>query len=424
MTIDLKELEARVIDLLRDKLSMDAFNDTTKGAKSSETISPVQFSARKSDIYFSAIAKLCVENMALRDKLDTALSPAKAHTDQPLGSMTVEPPTKTESLKPDTFETFHLVHCNQSRRNYYRDVPRMFQGDLISDHLRGQHGLPKNLTKFLEENPEIIFTPTKTYYCACYGGSSYHWTVGYRDGKLLADSPPAESTNVNIVLGNRMEDIIKRLITSHPEIFKGYSAANIPEWFPEPYRFFFNHNKTLMDIAASSDVTESDRSCIQMLCNWFETNHRKDWDEARDLMSRGKINPKHYTKLFGPDELYVRTKSGDDPDVLEVLKSKEHPWSDPHDELMELYGWDFNGRFKKSLYSDQIRVLPKPSVSKQTEVDITSLRMYPLRFASPGTQEKLIARGHKFWNCRTRSLVCYRESGEAPMVTQVRNTPQ
>lgn len=424
MTIDPKELEARVIDLLRDKLSMDAFDDTPKANKSSETISPGQFSAKNSDIYFSAIAKLCVENMTLRDKLDTALPPAKARTDQPLDSMTVELPTKTESLKPDKFETFHQVHCDENRRNYYRDVPRMFQGDLISDHLRGQHGLPKNLTKYLEENLEILFALIKTYDCGCCGGSDDRGTVGYRDGKLLADSPPAESTSVRVVLGDRMEDIIKGIINSHAERFKGYSAANIPDWSPEPYRFFFNHNKTLLDIAASSDVTESDRSCIQMLCNWFETNHRKDWDEAHELMSRGKINPKHYTKLFGPDELYVRPRYDDDPDVLEVLKSKDFPWVDSSDEFMDGYAWEFNGHFRKIPYTYSLRRFPRPSVSIETEVDITSLPVYPLRFAEPGTKEKLIARGHKFWNCRTRSLVCYRESGEALMLAQVRDIPQ
>lgn len=424
MTIDPKELEARIKDLLHDKLSMNAFNDTTQAGNAPEIISTSRNSTTSSETYFSAIAKLCVENMILRSKLDTALQTVQTNIDQPPDSMIVEPLVETKPARPDTFENFHVVYCARGHNSYYRDVPRMFKGDLISDHLRGQHGLPKNLTNFLRDNPEILFTATKTYFCACNGGPSYHGTVGYRDGKLVADSPLAESKKVHVVLGERMLDIIKSIVKSHAERFKGYSAVDIRAWCPEPYIFFFNHNKTLLDIATSSDLDEPNRSSIQILCDWFETNHRKDWDEACELMSRGKINHKHCAKLFGPDELFVSKASSNDPDVLKVFKSKEYPWTDSHDKSMDMYSWDFNGRFGKSPFTYKLRHFPKSSVSLETEVDITSLSLYPLRFAEPGTKEKLIVRGHKFWNCRTRSLVCYRESGEVPTLGQVRDTAQ
>lgn len=411
-------------DLLHDKLSINAFNDISQADNTSKMSSNDQVSTDRSEFYFSAIAKLCVENMMLRNELDNARQAVEANTDQPPDSTMVKPLTETKRPRPDTFETFHLVHCSRGRNNYYRDIPRLFKGDLISDHLRGQHGLPKNLINFLQDNPEILFCPTKTYYCACNGGKSYHGTIGYRDGKLVEDSPPVEHKNVRVVLGNRIRDIIKSIVKSQPEKFKGYSAVNLLVWYPQPYRFFFYHNKTLMDIATSSDVSESDRSCIKMLCNWFENNYQEEWDEAREMMSRGKINPKHFAKLFRPDELYVDRAYSADPDVLEVSKSKDYPWTDDHDHYMDIYSWDFNGHFGKIFSRHPMRKFPKPSVSNETEVDITSLHFYPLRFAEPGIQEKLIARGHKFWNCRTRSFVCYRESGEAPMLTQVRDTPR
>lgn len=424
MTIEPKELEARIKDLLHDKLSMKAFNDAAQADNASEIISAGQYSTNTSDVYLSAIAKLCVENMVLKNKLDSTLQTMEASTRQPTTSMFVEPTMETKSAKPDTFENFHLVFCDRGRSSYYRDVPRMFKGDLISDHLRGQHGLPKDLSNFLQDNPEILFCPTRTYYCACRGGPSYHGTVGYRDGKLIEDSPPAEHKSIRFVLGNRSWDIIKSIIKSHKESFNGYSAANLPQAFSKPYSFFFNHNKTLLDIAASSDLSESDRSCIQMLCNWFENNYREEWDEAREMMSRGEISPKHFAKLFRPDELYVSRAYSDDPDILEVFKSDDYPWTHQSDHYMDMYSWGFNGHFRKNFYQHSMRRFPKRSVSFETEVVITSLRFYPLRFAEPGIKEKLIARGHKFWNCRTRSLVCYRESGEAPMLTQVRDTPR
>lgn len=140
VTIDAKELEVRVKDLLRDKLSINALKNTSQADNVSKLISQSQNSIEEREIYFSAIAKLYVENVVLRSKLDTTLQTGQASTDQ-LPDLTIaEPVMETKGPKPDTSETFHLVYCAQGRKSYYRDVPRMFQGDLISDHLRGQHG--------------------------------------------------------------------------------------------------------------------------------------------------------------------------------------------------------------------------------------------------------------------------------------------
>lgn len=296
----------------------------------------------------------------------------------------------------------------------------MFKGDLRSDHLRGHRGLPINLSKYLDKNPQIIFGVVEVYHCACAGGRSYHEGVGYKNGKLVADSPPAEKSHTTVAVGPRTQEIIKKIITAHPEQFKGYSATSVPRYY-EPFLLFFNHNKTLLQLASASNLNEADQGCVKMLCDWFEETYRKEWDEANELMSRQKINTKHYSKLFRPGELFLERGTLEDPDVIQAYKSEEYPWPRSYQNRMDNYTWLFNGRFRKDTLSLPLGSFAKPLVnSSEEEVDITSLLYYPLRFAAEGVKESLIARGHKFWNFRTQKLVCYRESGEIPMVEEVR----
>lgn len=332
------------------------------------------------------------------------------------------PPTgqaQSEDSDAVVFKTYHVVSCDRGT-NYYEDVPKMYKGDLRSDHLRGQHGLPMNLSKYLDKNPHIIFGVVDVYFCACDGGRSYHEGVGYKNGKLVADSQPAEKSYRNVSMGPRMQEIIKKIITAHPERLKGYSATSVP-MYTDPFLLFFNHNQTLLELAGASNLSDADQGCMKMLCDWFEENYRQEWDAVNEMMSRNKITVKHYKKLFRPGEIFIEQGSPEDPDVLEACKVDDYPWLDGFKGRLNNYCWTFNGRFRKVHLSLPLDGFRKPLVSSnEEEVDITSLSYYPLRFAAEGVREKLIARGHKFWNFRTRKFVCYRESGESPVVGEVR----
>lgn len=406
------EMEALVKDFMQDKVK--------SGSKLSQTVPHDQC-----EMLSSTIAKLCVENMWLKQELGKRDQETPCLIEQPLATRQLQEEEdkfdQQQASRSVIYKTYHLVHCFPDRRNYYEDVPRMFQGDLMSDHLRGQHSLPKNITKYLKENPHIIFAPVNLYYCACMGGRTYHGSVGYKDGKLIADSALADHEETFITLGPRMLSILKTIVSANQDRFRGYPAKELEVWFLPPYRLFFQHNKTLLKLAACSGLDESEQNCTTMLCEWFERNCREDWAEAEDLMSRKKINRKHYKKLFEPDELCMWTPTGNDFDSGVVVKTLKFPWGNNGGDV-DNYTWTFNGVFRKAGYKNPLNVFPieGPAIK---EVDISSLPMYPMRFAIPGTMEKMIARGHKFWHCRTRKLVSYCESGQPPTFGQVREQP-
>lgn len=44
---------------------------------------------------------------------------------------------------------------------------------------------------------------------------------------------------------------------------------------------------------------------MELLCKWLDDNWSADWKEADELLSRGEIKAKHYSKLFRPDEVLL-----------------------------------------------------------------------------------------------------------------------
>lgn len=363
------------------------------------------------DYLVKSVARLSTENAMLKMQLQTSQNGAiSAKTGNPdklqEEADDLEKPSDPEA---SVFKEYHLVWCGGTKRNYFRDVPRMFKGDMKSDHLRGLQGI-ENISKYLEKRKHLAFAVVYQYDCSCAGGPDYHRRVGYKDGKIIDDSPPAECKNKLIVAGEAVKAALKDIVAAHPDRFVGYKSP--PSIFHEPYLYFYYLNTTFIELADSSGLDDFGCKSIKLLCNWFEENCRKDWDEGNEMMARGKITKKHYPKLFQPNELTINPRR-DRQGLIWVYKIKEYPWDDERDVKMDACWWVYNGSFQKidgtvdrtNFYSkDALEV-----TERDGEVDITSLTHYPIRFAAPSVREKLIARGSKFWSCRKKKLISYTE---------------
>lgn len=372
------------------------------------------FNTQLIDYLIKSVARLSTENAMLKKVIQTAQKGDRRqllsdkHESQPQSQVGDEDATKL----PETpiFEEYHLVWCAGTKRNYFRDVPRMFKGDMKSDHLRGLRGM-ENMSKHLEKHKHMAFAVVHQYNCSCAGGPDYHRRVGYKDGKIIDDSPPAESEKKHIVAGQAIERAMKDIMHAHHGCFKGYKEKP-PKVFYEPFLFFYAHNKTLLELADNSKLDDFDSQSIKLLCSWFEKHCRKDWDEADELFSRGKVTTKHFPKLFRPGELMLNPRRFEQS-LIWVYKVKDYPWRDIQDGEADVYWWLYNGLFQKidGVIDTSLMVTQDgfQMYERDGEVDITTLRVYPLRFAKTGMHEKLIARGNKFWGCRKKKLVSYTE---------------
>lgn len=365
--------------------------------------------ARVIEYLTSTVARLKVENQILREELDEV---NETHSRTPENKTPLPPQTTDvdeESpvvARAPTYETIHRVTCEKDgSKNYYLDVPRLFKGDNIeSDHLRGLID-SDNAAEYLQNNQGTVFVANLLYTCHPRTKKRTRGHTGYKSGRTVNDSRPAESSETIIVIGSAIHQAIRTVMDAHPERFKGYNSTNLRTWYEDPFFLFYAHNRTFMELSGSSGLDDWAESSLRLLCTWFEENCRSDWDEGDALMAKGKYNNKHYGKLFRPGELVVLPREADGIDLLTLGKVADYPWKHEDPDDTEILTWTFNGSFIRlrrvvSLGSDDI-------IEKDIAVN---LKHYPLRFAEKGIKEKLISRGARFWDCRKKKLVCYNEN--------------
>ncbi len=355
-----------------------------------------------------SVARLSIENELLRKTASETSQGTTTTTTQESKSAKSQTKGPDEPTKP-IFKEYHVVYCANSKRNYFYDGPRIFKGDLKSDHLRGLQGI-ENISTHLDRNKDLVFTIQHEYFCFCNGGPDYQRMVGYKDGKLLDDSPPAESKDKFVMLNKSLRDTLLRIVQKHKDRFPGLEG-NPRAYCEEPFLPFYIHNKTFLELADSSNLNDFDLKSTVMLCTWFEENYRKVWNETDQLLARGKITFKHYKRLFRPGELII-VQQYDAFETTVAYRAKPHSWKEYEKRLYVEY-WAFNGAFQRLEGSWDLTLMVTRQGEEITEydgeVDIADLIFYPLRFAKPGLRDQLIARGNRFWRSRKKTLISYND---------------
>ncbi|KAJ4310210.1 hypothetical protein N0V84_011079 [Fusarium piperis] len=243
---------------------------------------------------------------------------------------------------------------------------------------------------------------------------------GPRGRVLMEDHHVKEPEAKQVVVGSAAQAGLNAIIEAFPHRFPGFGACprflgSVPPYVAnsrfrrlrEPFHLFYLYGKKVIESLGEVDLDELTRKSLWSLCQWMEDNLRKEWDEADALFAQGKVNQKHYSKLFQPGELVVCQ----DPNKGGLLSGAIVPWFPSHmmeDTFSLLFRWRFDGVLRplhSSLTASSELDLPPESDSDFK--DIARLKYYPLRFASEGTKAKLIARGQRFWACRRQKLVCY-----------------
>lgn len=348
------------------------------------------------------IAKLKAEKLALQEEILRA-----EFSSLPDGENDEKPPPQEPDLHP-MYEILHVVECGKENQSF-RDVPQKYKGDIKDDHLRGRDEV-ENTTKYLKDHTGTAFAILEFYSCNHYGAHSLLSSIGYKTGKLVRDAPPAQPEGQVLALNERLREALKTIITSNPTRFSGYSTIDFPWYLRPPYSLFYIHLKTFNELSASSGLDERDRARVTLLCEWLEKNSGADWKEADDLLSKGKINLKHYPKLFRPDELLL---DKDEDGVMNAAKTELWPQV-ADDNRLTFFQWSFNGVFRKDTFAIPLRSHAKLNIPEK-EIDITSLDIFPLRFADSEAYGKLSARGEKFWLCRKKRLICYKDTDQLHM---------
>lgn len=362
----------------------------------------------------TTISKLELERRALEQQLTRVSKPKPTAITEDSHDTLERPQEAVDGPITYISEVFHRVEYDTGF-GCFRDIPRKFKGDTESASLRGRDEI-ENMSKYMELHEFTAFAVVYRYRDIDYTGRK----AGVVSGRMIQDGPPAKSSSQYLQLSVQTKDALKAVVAAHPEEFKDCTLDHdFPLPISQPFSLFYLHNQAFLRLLSCSGLEEKDQNRIKLLCDWFEENWRSDWDEANALLEKGKINKKHYGKLFRGGDIWVNKY---DDGSISADKLELYPWLDGQGRSADAVGWKFNGSFVKVrwqyLTSDRNHVIPEGK-EEEEEVDITSLSMYPIRFAESGTYEKLVARGEKFWQCRKKKLISFRDAGDP---TDVSNT--
>jgi len=118
-----------------------------------------------------------------------------------------------------------------------------------------------------------------------------------------------------------------------------------------------------------------------------------------DLFLQERVSSETLPWLFRPNEVIVSQEGPHE--IAYVLRSVPKGGESDSVEL-ECWNWAYDGVSLRR--KDRILSLSAPAYGT---VPISELAIYPLRFASPQTKQRLFDRGQRFWELRNQTHVSY-----------------
>ncbi|KAI1737772.1 P-loop containing nucleoside triphosphate hydrolase protein [Xylaria scruposa] len=213
---------------------------------------------------------------------------------------------------------------------------------------------------------------------------------------LKADGPEASNAHERMHISNsNLLDFLQEVVASDAYTFV---KPMFPKKFSAPYLpvyYFLDVIQQRMEYLDNENLQAQLAAFMQYVLD----ANRIDYAEADDLLSRGRINQKHFWKLFGPYQIVV-SQERDNAQAFITGTLIENPGVAYY---VDSWSWSFNGNFKRTVTTLEIS-WPKEDGD---EIDITDLNIYPLKFATPEMKYRLKKRGERVWACRHQAYVSY-----------------
>ncbi|KAJ5672668.1 ATPase AAA-type core [Penicillium longicatenatum] len=294
--------------------------------------------------------------------------------------------------------TIHRVHCTRaeshedhSKISYFEDAPRLFKGDCKASALRGKIGI-SDISEYLAARPHLKFVMYRIYNC-----NAYHATMDNHfrhlerptnpfDKSLLpffyildSDGRPAKSHNEAMLVSSEdLLDVLHRLTHLDMKVLNGLDQPqNTRILATRLYRYrWVRDNPTALGEMNPSSATMA----IEMF-DFIEDMFGDEYDEADALFAEGLVTEFHLPKLFSQDDLLITMQRGE-PCAYKYDFVPEYS----HEKAIPLgcWAWRFDGQFWRYQTSFNVEV-----PSKVSQMPITDLSIYPLKYAADGLRERL-----------------------------------
>lgn len=334
----------------------------------------------------------------------------------------------------------HTVDCDSGEAHEDHDIstsfldhPRLFAGDSKASALRGKKPID-DVNSYIQQQENVCLVVYKAYHCAKYHDDikkdfvrtklpNADMTVSTRVWPFLFtlphDGKEAVPEHESMAI---LSDALRHCLEKLDPTLKAkddYEPPPPPPLPPNgslmpppppdildqktellrmdfPYLSLYHKRQAVTEYIADNE----DESRYQLLAlqKYLNEELGEEYAEADNLFASGRVSKKHFQKLFGPNQVVVGAEDNQPQAYMCRRLESIHPTLE-----LQCWTWVFDGFFRKQ---ESIHAVKWPSGGEDT-IDVKDLNMYPLRFDQTGLEERLRARGEKFWPLRSRRFVSY-----------------
>ncbi|CAF9941983.1 MAG: hypothetical protein HETSPECPRED_004597 [Heterodermia speciosa] len=303
----------------------------------------------------------------------------------------------------DLVKTIYMIHCPNQWADYhkaiaYADLPSFTSTRSTSrqkksklSHLNGTLPIHDLLSFFKDEDDSAAIIVVRHIRCEenqelpLVQSQSVRWHESFA---VKSSTLRHSIARVAQCYYNRRE--LKEL---------GYDGINshLERMTIAPVRlFFFHHQQRLLDYAKKHP---SAREHLSALIDYCQGKYAADFDDAHRLILAGLISQTHLEKLYLPNSIVVGHEDG----LMRCFVVSAWPEQGSSGHLtVKCWAWKNNG----TRWCRDLRTIDVPPI-KAREVAVSSLCLYPIRFASVESRSMLLERGSKLWKLKNPSYRSY-----------------
>ncbi|KAI1773311.1 hypothetical protein F4818DRAFT_123908 [Hypoxylon cercidicola] len=306
---------------------------------------------------------------------------------------------------PTNIQIFHSLLHDEHEVVYLSEPDWEIQGDDVI--LRGRFPVldPRG---YVERKGNIAFIVYKRYEVE-HQRADLDEAI-YNMQHLPKPEPASEEIEL---ISDEMVKAVKAFFGLYPTFRTEFPEVDETKSLVAPYIWWYHCRKSPVIQNLPSQQTE----LVTALTSWIEDSYASLYDQVDGQFRRGRVSKMSMEYLIRPGRVLVSTKNGvprgyvaasrpllTQPDETPLGDNEEHgamsqcPWSIKSRSIA--YEGDFYCSFEQltvKLNSD----------AEDDEVEIASLDVLPLEYASSAVRKMLRRRGETFWKCRKKYFVSY-----------------
>ncbi|KAK4159055.1 hypothetical protein QBC43DRAFT_327956 [Cladorrhinum sp. PSN259] len=332
-----------------------------------------------------------------------------------------------------------VIHKIKGNKTAYLAEPSWVLSDSHSKRylpqLRGNSAIT-NEHGYLNMRPQLAFVVYK-YYSVKHQLQEIRKAV---DESEELPSPEAADESIQL-LSHEAADALDLFMNSHEAFDKDFAGWDSKARIKSPYLFWYryrSHNNI-------ENMPKAAESQLRLLTDWIDSHYRELYDAADAELGEGLVSKFSIQFLVQPgDALIIKegnchhgfvsdswgcvvpkkglptTSRNINSQLHREMDSETDSEDEPQDEETDdsqllgylstnAWHYQFDGRFHRQ----KCRVYtPLPAATHHKPVMITTLDIYPLKYASEALKIQLERRGRRAWKCRKRAFIEYSTAPE------------